>query len=65
MGSMISVLSLVVAILAVFVGPSVAWAVARRQLAVTARESWMREFREQVAVLLASEISLRRHARVA
>jgi hypothetical protein len=49
---MISVLSLVVAILAVIVGPLVAWTVAQRQIAVTAREAWMREFREHTAALL-------------
>lgn len=45
-------IALVVAVLAVFVGPLVVWTVARRQLAVTAREAWMRQFREQVAALL-------------
>jgi hypothetical protein len=46
---MISVLSLVVAALAVFFGPVVAWANVQRQIQVAAREAWMREFREQVA----------------
>jgi hypothetical protein len=49
---MISVLSLVVAILAVFVGPLVTRANVQRQIQVAAREAWMREFREQVAGFL-------------
>jgi hypothetical protein len=48
----IAVLSLVVAILAVFFGPLLARANLQRQLQVTAWEAWMREFREQLAVLL-------------
>jgi hypothetical protein len=46
----ISILSLVVAILAVFVARSNV----QRQIQVTAREAWIREFREQVATLLAN-----------
>jgi hypothetical protein len=46
---MIAVLSLVVAVLAVFVGPFVAWTNVQRQIAVTAREKWMRELRDYVA----------------
>ena len=49
---MIAFLSLVVAILAVCFGPLVAWTTSRQQISVAARESWMREFREKVAVLL-------------
>ncbi len=49
---MIPVLALVVAILAAFFGPLVTWTIARRQIALTARETWMRQFREQVAALL-------------
>jgi hypothetical protein len=52
-GSMIPVLALVVAILAVFFGPLVARANTHRQIRVTTRENWMREFREQVAQFLA------------
>jgi hypothetical protein len=51
---MISVLSLVVAILAVFFGPLVARASVQRQIRVTSREAWMREFREKVAEFLSS-----------
>ena len=51
---MISVLSLVVAILAVFFGPLVGRANIQRQLQVTSREAWMRDFREQVAQFLTS-----------
>jgi hypothetical protein len=46
---MISVLSLIVAILAVFFGPLVAIANVQRQIRATAREAWMREFRERVS----------------
>jgi hypothetical protein len=60
---MITVLSLVVAILAVFVGPLVAWAVARQQIAVAARETWMREFRENVAAFLTGYAAFREHIR--
>jgi hypothetical protein len=48
----ISVLSLVVAILAVLFGPLMAWTVALRQITVAARAAWLREFREKVAALL-------------
>ena len=51
---MISVLSLVVAILAVFFGPLVGRANIQRQLQVTSREAWMRDFRELVAQFLTS-----------
>lgn len=51
---MIPALSLVVAILAVFFGPLVAWSVAHQQMIVTAREVWMREFRQQVATILST-----------
>jgi hypothetical protein len=57
---MISVLSLVVAILAVFFGPLIARANVQRQLQVAAREAWMREFREQVAAMLTSSQALGR-----
>ena len=49
---MISVLSLVVAILAVFFGPLVTWEVARQQIRGAAREAWMRDFREKVSEYL-------------
>jgi hypothetical protein len=49
----ISILSLVIAILAAFFGPLIAWANVQRQIGVAAGEAWMREFREQVAALLA------------
>jgi hypothetical protein len=52
---MISVLSLVVAILAVFFGPLVARANTQRQIRATAREAWIREFREQAATLMAAK----------
>jgi hypothetical protein len=61
-GSMIPVLALVVAILAVFFGPLVARANTQRQIRATARETWIREFREQVAKLLSSDAALRKHA---
>jgi hypothetical protein len=51
---MIAVLSLAVAILAVFAGPLVAWAVARQQIVVAARETWMRDLREKVAAFLSA-----------
>jgi hypothetical protein len=60
---MISVLSLVVAILAVFFGPLIARANVQRQIAVAVREAWMREFRGQVALFLARMQALARHAR--
>ena len=47
-----SFLALLIAILAVFVGPMVTWAVARQQIAVAARETWIKEFREAVAALI-------------
>jgi hypothetical protein len=49
---MISVLSLVVAIPAVFVGPLVARANTQRQIRAAARETWMREFRQHAAEML-------------
>jgi hypothetical protein len=55
----ISVLSLMVAILAVFVARSNV----QRQIQVTAREAWMREFREQVAAFLNCAATLDYHAR--
>lgn len=59
---MIAVLSLAVAILAVFLGPVVAWAIAQRQIAIAARETWLREFREKVAALLSAYDSFVIHA---
>lgn len=44
-----SFLVLRIAIFAVFVGPMVTWAVARQQIAVAAREAWIKEFREAFA----------------
>jgi hypothetical protein len=58
----ISVLSLVVAIVAVFVGPFVARANVQRQIQVAVREAWMREFREQVAGFLSSFAAYREKA---
>jgi hypothetical protein len=58
---MISVLSLVVAILAVFFGPLVARANVQRQIRATAREAWMREFREKVAMFLIQSLAMRGH----
>ena len=49
---MISVLSLVVAILAVFFGPLVTWEVTRQQIRGAVREAWMRDFREKVSEYL-------------
>lgn len=49
---MISVLSLVVAILAVLFGPLVARSNAQRQIRATARGDWMRDFRQHAAELL-------------
>lgn len=51
--SLIPILSLVVAILAVFFGPLVARANVQRQIEVAAREAWMREFREKAAQVVA------------
>jgi hypothetical protein len=59
----VSVLSLVVAILAVFFGPLIARANVQRQIRVTAREAWLREFREQVAALLSDDIALKEQAK--
>jgi hypothetical protein len=50
--SIIAILSLLVTILAVFVGPLMTWTIARRQIEVAAREAWMREFREKVAAFI-------------
>jgi hypothetical protein len=58
---MATFISLTVALIAVFFGPAVAWAIARQQIAVTAREAWMREFREKVAVFLSSNAEFRAH----
>lgn len=58
---MTTVLSLIVAIVAVFFGPLVAWAVTRQQIAVTAREVWMREFRVNLAAFLSSSAAYRQH----
>jgi hypothetical protein len=52
--SMIPVLALIVTILVAFVAPLVTWAVARQQIAATAREAWMRAVREQAAIILAN-----------
>lgn len=49
---MTSFIALLIASLAVFVGPMVTWAIARQQIAVTAREAWIKEFREAVATLI-------------
>jgi hypothetical protein len=49
---MISVLSLVVAILAVFFGPLVARSNVQRQIRAAAREAWMRDFRQHAAEML-------------
>jgi hypothetical protein len=57
-GVMISVLSLVVAILAVFFGPLIAQANVQRQIRATARETWMREFRQHAAELLKNHGSM-------
>lgn len=58
----ISVLSLFITFLVAFIAPLIAWAVARQQINVAAREAWLREFRNQVAAFLAADASLRRHA---
>jgi hypothetical protein len=60
---MITVLSLVVAILAVFVGPSVARTNVQRQIRATAKENWMREFRQQAVALICAHAALRDHSR--
>jgi hypothetical protein len=57
---MISVLSLVVTILVAFVAPLVTWEVARRQMEVTAREAWMRDFRAEVAAYLSNYVAYKR-----
>ena len=62
---LVPVLSLVVAILAVFVGPMISWAIARRQLEASQRiasqqligpmrQAWINELRKAVAELLSS-----------
>jgi hypothetical protein len=55
----IPILALVVAILAVFFGPIIGRANVQRQIRVATREAWIREFREQVARLLARIQALR------
>jgi uncharacterized ferritin-like protein (DUF455 family) len=48
----ITILSLMVTALAVFV----TWRVAKRQRAATMRQAWMKEFREEVAKLLSTQL---------
>lgn len=60
---MISVLSLVVAILAVFFGPLVTWEVAQQQLRGAVREAWMWDFREKVSEYLTGYGAYRDNAR--
>lgn len=66
-GFSISVLSLVVAALAVFVGPIVMWAIARRQIEASRllttqqmlgpmRQAWINSLRQKVAELLSSTL---------
>jgi hypothetical protein len=54
----ISILSLVIAALAVVIGPTVTWRVATRERAATLRQAWMRDFREEIAKLLSLQLSL-------
>jgi hypothetical protein len=61
--SIIPIIALVVTVLVAFVAPLVTWAVAQRQIAVTAREAWKREFREQVAALFSIMAVYRDHIR--
>jgi hypothetical protein len=51
---MMAYLSLIIAILAVFLGPVISWAIAARANGISAREAWIREFRENLATLLAA-----------
>jgi hypothetical protein len=55
--TVIPLLSLVVTVLVAFVAPLVTWVVTRQQIAVTAQETWMREFRAKVAALVTSTIA--------
>lgn len=57
---MLPILTLIVAALAVFFGPMVIWSVAREQIAATSRASWMREFREQVSILMSTRSAFTR-----
>jgi hypothetical protein len=61
MAIVISVLSLIVTVLVALIAPQVNWALARQQIVVAAREKWMRELREQVALLLSHIEALERH----
>jgi hypothetical protein len=57
----IRVLSLMVAIVAVFVGPFVARSKVQRQIRAASREAWMRKFREQVAAYFSAIGSVQSH----
>jgi hypothetical protein len=61
--SIVPVLALVVTVLVALVAPLTTWLVAQRQIGVTAREAWMREFREQLAALLSIMAVHRDHMR--
>ena len=57
----IRVPSLMVAIVAVFVGPFVARSKVQRQIRAASREAWMRKFREQVAAYFSAIGSMQSH----
>ena len=59
----LSILSLVVSLVVGIGAVLMARANLQRQIQVTAREAWMREFREQVAALLSAYASYREHVR--
>lgn len=55
----IPILSLIVAAVAVVVGPSVTLYVTKRQLAAYTRQGWLKEFREETAKLLQTQLSFK------
>jgi hypothetical protein len=55
--TLIPVLSLIVAALAVVVGPAVSWKATKRQLVAALQKVWIEEFREEVARLLSIQLS--------
>ena len=46
-----------------FVGPLVAWAIARQGVTIAARETWIRELRENIAAFLSGYVAFRIHIR--
>lgn len=54
MNQAIPVLSLVIAVLAVIVGPFVSWRIAKRQIVAPMRQAWINDLRKNLARLLGS-----------